>query len=48
MAIFVTYALGPGLPAGNVTLRVIVASAAAIGAVYLLSLKTSRRIPPAV
>lgn len=40
MALFVAYALGPGLPEGRVLARVAVASVALVGAVYLLRLPT--------
>jgi len=40
---FVAYALGPGMPAGRVVPRVVVAVAAVVGTAYLLSLRTSRR-----
>lgn len=46
MALFVGFALGPGLPAGNVVLRVIVGAAALVGFVYLLSLPNTEDTPP--
>ena len=43
MALFVGYALGPGLPEGRLLARVVVAGVALIGAVYLLRLPTKAR-----
>ena len=40
---FVAYALGPGMPAGRLVPRIVVAVAAVVGTAYLLSLRTSRR-----
>jgi len=42
MWVFVLFALGPGLPRGNVTLRALVAAAALVGTAYLLRLPTRR------
>jgi uncharacterized membrane protein YbaN (DUF454 family) len=42
MWLFVLFALGPGLPEGNVWLRAVVAAAALIGTTYLLRLPTRR------
>jgi len=43
MALFTGYALGPGLPEGQVLVRVVVAAVALIGALYLLRLPTKAR-----
>ena len=40
MTVFVGFALGPGLPEGAIAVRVVVATVALIGAVYLLRLPT--------
>ncbi len=40
---FVAYALGPGMPAGRLVPRIVVAVAAVVGTAYLFSLRTSRR-----
>jgi hypothetical protein len=42
MWVFVLFALGPGLPEGNLALRVVVGAAALIGSAYLLVLPTRR------
>jgi len=46
MAVFVAFALGPGLPDGSVVLRVVVGAAALVGFVYLLSLPNTEDVPP--
>ncbi len=42
MWVFIAIGLGPGLPEGNVWLRVLVAAAAVTGTVYLLRIPTRR------